>query len=128
MYIKEVAKKLKVTTRTIRHYEELGVVESRRLDNNYRYFNEENIDKLKFIVKARNLAFSIDECKELIKLFKDNNRQSAQVRDIAKTKLEMISIKIKELASLKSSLQQLVDKCPGNDKPDCPIIDELSKN
>ncbi len=127
MYITEIAKKLKITTRAIRHYEEIGIISSKRLANNYRYFDEINIDKLKFLVRARNLGFSLEECKELIKLFENNNRKSENVRNIAKNKLENITKQINELKDLKKSLEWLVMKCPGNNRPDCPIIDELAK-
>ena len=120
MFITEIAKKLKITNRAIRHYEEVGIVTSKRLNNNYRYFDEENIDKLKFLVRARNLGFSLEECKELIKLFKNENRKSESVRDIAKKKLENINKQINELNDLKKSLEWLLKKCPGNDRPDCP--------
>ena len=69
MFIQQVAKKLNITTRTIRHYEDMGIIKSDRLENNYRVYDEKNYDKLKFLVRARNLGFSLKECKELIKLF-----------------------------------------------------------
>ena len=127
MLITEIAKKLNITTRTIRHYEEIGVIKANRLENNYRYFNAENINKLKFLVRARNLGFSLEECKELIKLFGNSSRKSENVRDIAKNKLTKISKQIKELEDLKESLEWLVSKCPGNSKPECPILDELAR-
>lgn len=127
MYINEVSKKLNITTRAIRHYEELGIVSSKRLVNNYRYFNQENVNKLNFLVKARKLGFSLNECRELIRLFNNTNRESQNVRNIAKKKLEDISLQINELKDLQKSLQWLIKKCPGNSKPDCPIIDELAK-
>ena len=127
MYINEVSKKLNITTRAIRHYEELGIVSSKRLINNYRYFNQENVNKLNFLVKARKLGFSLNECRELIRLFNNTNRESQNVRNIAKKKLEDISLQINELKDLQKSLQWLIKKCPGNSKPDCPIIDELAK-
>ena len=127
MLITEIAKKLNITPRTIRHYEEIGVIKSNRLENNYRYFNTENINKLKFLVRARNLGFSLEECKELIKLFGNSSRKSENVRDIAKNKLIKLSEKIKELEDLKKSLEWLVSKCPGNSKPECPILDELAR-
>jgi len=98
------------------------------MNNNYRYFDELNIDKLKFLVRARKLGFSLEECKELITLFKNNNRKSEHVRNIAKNKLASIIKQINELKDLKKSLEWLVKKCPGNDKPDCPIISELAKD
>ena len=128
MYITEISKKLQITTRAIRHYEEIGIITSKRLNNNYRYFDEVNLDKLKFLVRARKLGFSLGECKDLIKLFQNQNRKSENVRDIAKKKLKLITEQIKELKDLKDSLEWLVKKCPGNDKPGCPIIDELTKN
>ena len=128
MFIQQVAKKLNITTRTIRHYEDLGIIKSDRLENNYRVYDEKNYDKLKFLVRARNLGFSLKECKELIKLFENNTRQSSLVREIAKKKLNNLNIQIKELENLKISLEWLVNKCPGNEKPDCPIIDELARD
>ena len=128
MFIQQVAKKLNITTRTIRHYEDMGIIKSDRLENNYRVYDEKNYDKLKFLVRARNLGFSLKECKELIKLFENNTRQSSLVREIAKKKLNDLKLQIKELENLKISLEWLVNKCPGNEKPDCPIIDELAKD
>ena len=128
MFIQQVAKKLNITTRTIRHYEDLGIIKSDRLENNYRVFDRKNYDKLKFLVRARNLGFSLKECQELIKLFENDTRESVSVRNIAKKKLNDLNIQIKELNNLKVSLEWLVKKCPGNDKPDCPIIEELAKD
>ena len=95
MFINELAKKLKITPRTIRHYEELGIIKTERLANNYRQFSDENIDKLKFIVRARKLGFSLSECTELIKLFKNEYRKSSKVREIAKNKLKNLQCKLK---------------------------------
>ena len=128
MFIQQVAKKLNITTRTIRHYEDLGIIKSNRLENNYRVYDTKNYDKLKFLVRARNLGFSLKECKELIKLFENDSRQSSSVREIAKKKLNDLKSQIQELDNLKVSLEWLVKKCPGNEKPNCPIIDELAKD
>ena len=128
MFISELSKKLKITTRAIRHYEDIGIITSKRMNNNYRYYDQLNIDKLKFLVRARNLGFSLDECGELILLFENDKRKSENVRNIAKNKLENITRQINELKDLKKSLEWLVKKCPGNEKPDCPIINELAKD
>ena len=128
MFIQQVAKKLNITTRTIRHYEDLGIIKSKRLENNYRVYDTKNYDKLKFLVRARNLGFSLKECNELIKLFENESRQSSSVREIAKKKLNDLKLQIQELDNLKVSLEWLVKKCPGNEKPNCPIIDELAKD
>tara|TARA_Y100001978_G_scaffold58054_1_gene52218 strand:- start:86 stop:472 length:387 start_codon:yes stop_codon:yes gene_type:complete len=128
MLISEISKKLRITTRAIRHYEDIGIIKSKRLDNNYRYFDDLNVDKLKFLVRARNLGFTLEECKELIVLFQNDKRKSKNVRNIAKNKLASITKQINELRDLKKSLEWLVKKCPGNSKPDCPIINELAKD
>ncbi len=127
MNISEIAKKLNITNRAIRHYEEIGIIKSKRQPNNYRYFDSINVDKIKFLVRARKLGFSLDDCKELIKLFENKNRKSENVRNIAKNKFNKISQQILELEDLKKSLEWLIKKCPGNSKPDCPIIDELTR-
>ncbi|OUU63713.1 MAG: hypothetical protein CBC22_00240 [Alphaproteobacteria bacterium TMED62] len=128
MLISELSKKLKITRRAIRYYEDIGIIKSKRMNNNYRYFDQSNIDKLKFLVRARHLGFSLEECKELIVLFKNDNRKSEHVRNIAKNKLIIITKQIDELSDLKASLEWLIKKCPGNNKPDCPIISELAKD
>ena len=128
MYISEISKKLKITSRTVRYYEDIGIITSKRLENNYRFYDDKNIDKLKFLVRARKLGFALAECKELIKLFENKNRKSQNVRLIAKIKIESLTKQLKEIEDLKSSLEWLVKKCPGDNKPDCPIIDELAKD
>ncbi len=127
MFITEISKKLRITTRAIRHYEEIGIIRSKRLENNYRYFDEVNVDKLKFLVRARKLGFSLEECKELIKLFQNDKRKSESVQKIAKNKVYNLAKQIQELKDLKKSLEWLILKCPGNAKPDCPIINELAR-
>ena len=126
MKISEVAIKAGITIRAVRHYEELKLVQSKRLSNNYREYSKETLDKLKFISRARKLGFSIDECSSLISLFDNQKRRSAEVKKIAIIKNDKLKKQIHELKDLQKSLEWLIKKCPGNDKPDCPIIDELA--
>ena len=126
MKIGEVALKAGVTNRAIRHYEELNLIKSNRLSNNYRVYSKEAVDKVKFISRARKLGFSIDECSSLISLFGNQKRRSAEVRKIAIIKNDELKKQIHELKDLQKSLEWLIKKCPGNGKPDCPIIDELA--
>ena len=126
MKIGEVAIKAGVTNRAIRHYEELNLIKSRRLSNNYREYSKEALDKVKFISRARKLGFSIDECASLISLFDNQRRKSIEVRKIAIIKNDELKRQIQELKDLHKSLEWLIKKCPGNDKPNCPIIDELA--
>ena len=126
MKIGEVALKAGVTNRAIRHYEELNLIKSNRLSNNYRVYSKEAVDKVKFISRARKLGFSINECSSLISLFDDKKRKSAEVRKIAIIKNDELKRQIQELEDLQKSLEWLIKKCPGNDKPNCPIIEELA--
>jgi len=126
MKIGEVAIKAGVTNRAIRHYEELNLIKSSRLSNNYRVYSKEAIDKVKFISRARKLGFSINECSSLISLFDNKKRKSAEVRKIAIIKNDELKRQIQELEDLQKSLEWLIKKCPGNDKPNCPIIEELA--
>ena len=126
MKISEVAIKAGVTNRAVRHYEELNLIQSKRLSNNYREYSKETLDKLKFISRARKLGFSIDECSSLISLFDNQKRRSSEVRKIAIIKNDKLKKQIHELKDLQKSLEWLIKKCPGNGKPDCPIIDELA--
>ena len=81
---------------------------------------------MKFISRARKLGFSINECSSLISLFDNKKRKSAEVRKIAIIKNDELKRQIQELEDLQKSLEWLIKKCPGNDKPNCPIIEELA--
>ena len=103
MKIGEVAIKAGVTNRAIRHYEELNLIKSRRLSNNYREYSKEALDKVKFISRARKLGFSIDECSSLISLFDNQRRKSVEVRKIAIIKNDELKRQIQELKDLQKS-------------------------
>ena len=126
MKIGELAAKAGVTKRAVRYYEELKLIKSNRLFNNYREYNKDALDKVRFISRAKKLGFSIDECSSLISLFNNETRKSYEVRQLAISKNDKLKKQIKELKDLQKSLEWLIKKCPGNDKPNCPILDELS--
>ena len=126
MKIGELAAKAGVTKRAVRYYEELKLIKSNRLFNNYREYNKDALDKVRFISRAKKLGFSIDECSSLISLFNNETRKSYEVRQLAISKNNKLKKQIKELKDLQKSLEWLIKKCPGNDKPNCPILDELS--
>ncbi|MDX8480486.1 Cu(I)-responsive transcriptional regulator [Mesorhizobium sp. VK24D] len=112
--------------KTIRYYEDIGLVRPDRTDNGYRDYSVADIHELRFLQRARSLGFSVDECRQLLSLYQDRNRESADVKAIAEAKLAEIDRKIAELASLRRLLSHLVEHCQGDDRPDCPIIDELA--
>ena len=83
--------------------------------------------KLNFIGKARRFNFSIEECRELLSLYQDKNRPSKEVKKLTLAKIASIDKKLKEFHSLRDELSHLVSCCNGDDRPSCPILDELSK-
>lgn len=112
--------------KTIRYYEEIGLVKPDRSANGYRDYSEADLNRLAFLQRARSLGFSIPECRLLLSLYEDENRASADVKALALEKIAHIEGKIAELKSLKSTLQKLADHCHGNNRPDCPIIEEIA--
>lgn len=112
--------------KTIRYYEDIGLVRPARSGNGYRDFSEIDAQKLAFLSRARSLGFSIEDCRSLISLYEDRERASSEVKQIASEHLERMAVKIAELESLRRTLDDLVTKCHGNDRPNCPIIDRLA--
>lgn len=126
MNIGEAAERSGLPAKTIRYYEDISLVAPDRADNGYRDYSASDVHRLRFLHRARNLGFSIDECRLLLSLYSDRNRASSDVKAMAEQKLAEIDAKIRELQSLKSALQPLVDCCHGDDRPDCPILDDLA--
>jgi Cu(I)-responsive transcriptional regulator len=126
MNIGDASKATGLPVKTIRYYEEIGLVAAIRSENGYRTFNETEIHKLRFIQRARGLGFSVEDCRALLSLYEDGHRTSAQVKSIAVKHLEEIDAKITELGNLRDVLTNLVDHCAGDSRPDCPIIDDLA--
>lgn len=113
-------------SKTIRYYEEIGLLTADRALNGYRDYSTEDVHRLRFLQRARGLGFSVEECRELLSLYSDRERASSDVKTIAKEKLAEIDRKIQELTGLRLMLGHLVDNCHGDARPDCPIIDGLS--
>jgi MerR family copper efflux transcriptional regulator len=113
-------------SKTIRYYEEIGLLTADRALNGYRDYSTEDVHRLRFLQRARGLGFSVEECRELLSLYSDRERASSDVKTIAKEKLAEIDRKIEELTGLRLMLGHLVDNCHGDARPDCPIIDGLS--
>lgn len=126
MNIGDVAGRSGLPNKTIRYYEEIGLVRPRRNANGYREFREHDLHSLAFLARARSLGFTIDDCRTLLALYEDRHRSSADVRNIANEHLERINRKIEELMSMRATLELLVEQCHGDDRPDCPILDELA--
>ena len=113
-------------TKTIRYYEEIELIRPMRAGNGYRTYSEADVHRLRFLQRARSLGFSIDECRLLLSLYKDRKRASADVKKLALEKINEIDRKLSELNSLRMTLSALAENCHGDDKPECPIIDDLA--
>ncbi|HXK53324.1 MAG TPA: Cu(I)-responsive transcriptional regulator [Hyphomicrobiales bacterium] len=126
MNISSASRQSGLPAKTIRYYEEIGLLLPERKHNGYRSYDSRDIHRLRFLQRARGLGFSIKECRDLLELYDDTNRASADVRAMAQQRIEEIDTKIEELRSLRASLSELVSACHGDDRPDCPILDDLA--
>lgn len=126
MNISAAAKAAGLPVKTVRYYADIGLVAAAaRSDAGYRTYDDATVRKLVFIRRSRAFGFTIEECQELLDLFQDRDRTSAEVKRIASRRLTEIETKQRELQSLHDELAHLVQSCRGDDRPDCPIIDYL---
>lgn len=127
MNIGEAAARSGLPPKTIRYYEDIGLVgPTARSANGYRDYGSPDLHTLRFLKRARSLGFSVEECRELLSLYRDPGRSSADVRALAARRMGEIARKIAELDSLRRTLARLVDACHGDERPDCPILEELA--
>lgn len=126
MNISDVAEKSGLPVKTIRYYEDIGLIAPARGTNGYRSFVPADLHKLAFIGRARSLGFTIQECRNLLTLYNDRDRASADVKRIATAHLQDIDRKRAELKEMRDTLAHLVEACAGNDRPDCPILAGLA--
>ena len=128
MNISQAAKLSGLSVKTVRYYADIKMVEpARNIQSGYRNYSNDDVAKLNFIGKARRFNFSIEECRELLSLYQDKNRSSKEVKKLTLAKIASIDEKLKEFHSLRDELSHLVNCCNGDDRPSCPILDELSK-
>lgn len=126
MNIGTVADKSGVPPRTIRYYESIGLINSAvRGPNGYRTYAAVDMRTLNFIKRARSLGFSVEEVRELLDLWHDKTRNSVAVKSLATCHLEALDRKIEELRSMRKALANLVKRCHGDARPDCPILEDL---
>lgn len=126
MNIGEVAELSGLPTKTIRYYEEIGLVRPGRGANGYRRFGPREMERLSFIGRARSLGFTIEDCRALLALREDGARASADVKALTEHHITGIDRKIAELGAMRATLDALARSCHGDDKPDCPILDRLA--
>lgn len=127
MNISQVAERAGLPAKTIRYYEEIGLIRPLRGANGYRAFRESDLHKLSFLGRARGLGFTIEECRKLLALYEDRERASADVKALAEAHLRDMEVKIAELRAMQATLRDLVDSCAGDHRPDCPILTGLAE-
>lgn len=116
-----------VSAKMIRYYESVALIQpAGRSDAGYRLYGKTDVQTLRFLRRARNLGFSVDQMRELLALWRDNNRESADVKRLALAHVAVLDAKAREIAEMSGALRRLAEHCEGNHRPDCPIIDGLA--
>ena len=125
--ISDAARRAILTVKTVRYYADIGLVKpAGRSAAGYRLYAESDIAKLTFIGRARRYIFSIEQCRDLLSLYEDDQRPSAEVKRITLEKIADIDRKLGELQGLRDELSHLAGNCHGDSRPDCPIIGNLA--
>ena len=126
MSIGEAASRSGVPPKTIRYYEEIGLIApAERLENHYRAYDEKDVQTLRFIQRARSLGFSLKEVADLLALYHDRRRVSRDVKRLALAHVAELDRKIAELKAIRNTIADLAARCHGDQRPDCPILEEL---
>ncbi len=127
MNIGEAARATGISAKMIRHYEVLGLIDDvARTDAGYRRYDDATLHSLRFIRRARDLGFGIEEIRTLLALWRNRQRSSAEVKRIALAHVDDLQRRIDALQSMQRTLKHLAHGCAGDDRPDCPILDDLA--
>jgi len=128
MNIGEVAKASGVSAKMIRYYESVGLIPpATRTDSGYRAYAESDVHMLRFVRRARDLGFPVAEIHDLLGLWRDRSRKSADVKHLAQTHVAELELRIEHLRQITDTLKTLIDCCAGDTRPDCPILEELQQ-
>lgn len=127
MNIGQAASRGGVSAKMIRHYEAIGLLTpAKRTAAGYRLYSENDVHILRFIKQARSLGFPMELIRDLLGLWQNQRRTSRRVKELAQNHLQEIDTRISELQAIKNTLEELVRHCHGDDRPDCPILDDLA--
>lgn len=126
MNIAEAARRAGLTPKAIRFYEAQGLLKPTRSANGYRAFGDADVHTLKFLKRARDLGFSVEECRALLALYHETDRSNSEVRALAETRVKEIDRRLADLASIRDALAHLVESCKGDSREECPILEDLS--
>jgi len=126
MNIGQAARTSGLSAKMIRYYESINLLPAaHRTDAGYRLYRQDDLHTLAFIKRSRDLGFSLEEVGKLLTLWQDRGRASADVKALAHEHITGLNQKIAEMTALRDTLQELVEHCQGNDRPDCPILRDL---
>ncbi len=118
-----------ISAKMVRHYESLGLLPRvARTDSGYRQYSEADVHTLRFIKRARDLGFSMAEIAELVALWQNRRRASASVKRIAQKHVDELATRIEAMQAMQRTLRQLLHHCHGDERPDCPILDDLASH
>lgn len=127
MRIGDLARSADVSAKTIRYYESVGLIPpAQRRENGYRDYDLRDVRTLRFIHRARGLGFSVEDVRNLLTLWQDRERASADVKSLALRHVAAIEDKVAELESMRAAILHLAERCHGDDRPECPILDGLA--
>ncbi len=127
MNIGQASKATGVSAKMIRYYESVGLIRpADRTGSNYRDFSERDVNELRFIRRARNLGFSVEEITRLLTLWRDRDRPSREVKAVAEKHIADLDARIAEMQGMADALRTLASCCAGDDRPDCPILTDLA--
>jgi MerR family copper efflux transcriptional regulator len=127
MTIGQAAKSSAVSAKMIRHYESIGLLpKAQRTQSGYRLYDETDVHTLRFIQRARSLGFPLETIRTLLALWRNRRRSSAQVKELAERHVADLERKIAEMQAMVRTLKHLAHNCHGDDRPDCPILDDLA--
>jgi Cu(I)-responsive transcriptional regulator len=127
--IGEAAHRSGVSAKMVRHYESLGLLPSvERTESGYRQYTDKEVHTLRFIKRARDLGFSMADIQELVALWQNRRRSSANVRRIAERHVQELNQRMAEMQAMRQTLEHLIHCCQGDHRPDCPILEELGRD
>ena len=116
-----------VSAKMIRHYEDIGLIPpASRTHSGYRVYSEADVHMLRFIRRSRNLGFSVKQIEDLLGLWRDRRRASSKVKALAQEHIAELDARIREMTEMRRTLEHLASRCHGDDRPDCPILEDLS--
>jgi len=128
MNIGEAAKASGVSAKMIRYYESIGLIPAAgRTGSGYRVYSPTEVQMLRFIRRSRDLGFPVEKIEELLALWRDRTRQSADVKRLATEQIDGLERKVREMQGMIDTLRHLADACCGDDRPDCPILADLGQ-